>query len=91
MKVCLDFPKSAMAKFIIFSETEIGKFALKTPVKIKRHFFHKSRVGGTFKHSAALSMATHCALLPAPGDSFISMEEVLVEMRKYFKDFWKTD
>jgi hypothetical protein len=39
--------------------------------------------------SSLSSMVTHCALLPSPGDSFLSMEEVLEEMKKYFKDFWE--
>ena len=31
------------------------------------------------------SMITHCALLPPPGSSFISMEEVLELMKEFLK------
>ena len=34
------------------------------------------------------SMVTHCALLPPPGSSFLSMEEVLVMMKEFFEKPW---
>ena len=40
--------------------------------------------------SSITSMVSHCAKLPSPGDRFLSMEEVLEEMRVIFKNFWKT-
>ena len=36
------------------------------------------------------SMVSHCAKQPSPGDSFLSMEEVLAEMKQMFENFWKT-
>ena len=36
------------------------------------------------------SMITHCALLPPPGSSFISMEEVLEMMKEFFRKPWFT-
>ena len=40
--------------------------------------------------SSITSMVSHCAKLPSPGDRFLSIKEVLEEMRKIFKNFWKT-
>ena len=34
------------------------------------------------------SMITHCALLPPPGSSFLSMDEVLVMMKEFFEKPW---
>ena len=37
--------------------------------------------------SSILTMVTHCAKLPSPGDQFLSMEEVLEEMKKWLQEY----
>ena len=39
--------------------------------------------------SSITSLITHCVKLPNPGDSFLSMEEILQEIREMFKNMWK--
>jgi hypothetical protein len=44
----------------------------------------------TFQSPASLSsMVTHCAKLPAPGDTFILTDDVLQEMKKWIEEYWK--
>ena len=39
--------------------------------------------------SSLLSMVTHCAKLPNPGDKYLTNEEFITEMKKWLDDFWK--
>ena len=47
-------------------------------------------VDDSFQNPSSLySMVTHCAKLPAPGDKYLSSEEVLIEMKKWIEDYWR--
>ena len=41
--------------------------------------------------SSIPTLITHCVKLPNPGDSFLSMEEVIQEIKLMFKNMWKID
>ena len=61
------------------------------PTSMVSHWIPQNNMNKTLARnpSSISTLITHCVKLPNPGDSFLSMEEILEEIRNMFKNMWK--